>query len=202
MLPVKTHKIMKLTFRYILAVLALAAASTVSARNPDEYFVEVPNSIRSTHVSVSYGAAPAMYNIDAFANHWTDLYDRWGTATLSIEHKFADNLWAGLSYTFANASARHAASNAPGNLTWHSLMLNGSYFWASAGRWNFYSHAGIGVLVIYCSPSVADSYNIEHMAFQVSPVGVEYTLGPHAALFAEAGYGVEGIANVGFRIGF
>lgn len=193
--------IMSKIFSLLVIAIATVAAPSVYGVDPGVYY-DLPVADRTTEVSVSYGAVPAMYHIKAMADHWDGLQDKWGTVSVTIDHKFADRLWAGLSYTFSTASAEHATAKRPGDLTWHALMLNGRYEWYKNGALTLYSHAAIGVLVIYCSPEVRESYNVEHMAFQASPICVQYDLGAHAAIFAEGGYGSEGVVNAGLRIGF
>lgn len=156
---------------------------------------------RDTEVSVSYGAMPAMHNLGAYRNHWQDL-DGWGSVNATIDHKFAPNLWIGLSYTYSSADSNTAWDGRYGKVTWHGLMANLRYEWYHRSLLTLYSHVGIGALVEYYSPSWEDSYNRTNMAFQVSPVGAQIDFIPQAGIFAEAGYGVQGIIKVGLRIGF
>lgn len=81
-------------------------------------------------------------------------------------------------------------------------MTNVRYHWCNRGPVSLYSHAGVGVLVEYFSPSWEESYNRTTFAFQVSPLGIEFNILPGMGLFGEVGYGVQGIAKVGFRLGF
>lgn len=157
---------------------------------------------RDTEVSVSYGAAPAMGQIAEYHDHWHGIGTSWGSVNATIDHRFADRLWCGLSYTYSCADSDHASGNRYGEVTWHGLMANARYEWLTRNRWRLYSHAGVGALVEYYSPSWEDSYNRTHIAFQVSPIGIEADITPNFGVFAEAGYGVQGIAKAGVRIGF
>lgn len=170
----------------LLAIFSLSTA-TISARD--------------TEVSVSYGAMPAMQSLPIYHNHWHSL-DNWGAINASIDHKFAPDLWLGLSYTYSSSSSSHARDDRYGKVTYHGLMANLRYHWFNRGPVSLYSHVGIGALVQYYSPSWEDSYNHTNMAFQVSPVGIQLDAAPNIGAFAEAGYGTQGIIKVGLRIGF
>lgn len=169
------------------AVLAVMAAGQIAARD--------------TEVSVSYGAMPAMSSLGAYHNHWDGL-DYWGAVNATIDHKFGPGVWIGLSYTYSSADSNHAWDGRYGQVTWHGLMVNVRYEWFTRGPLTLYSHVGVGALVEYYSPSWEDSYNRTNMAFQVSPVGLQADLTRNIGVFAEAGYGVQGIIKAGVRIGF
>lgn len=156
---------------------------------------------RDTEVSVSYGAMPAMKSLGVYHNHWNDM-DCWGAVNATIDHRFAPGLWIGLNYTYSSADSDTALDGRYGKVTWHGLMVNVRYHWLSRGPLTLYSHVGIGALVEYYSPSWEDSYNRTNMAFQVSPLGLQIDFLPNAGVFAEAGYGVQGIIKAGLRIGF
>lgn len=157
---------------------------------------------RDTEVSLSYGVAPAMSHLSAFNGHWNGMSNCWGTVNATIDHRFAENLWIGLNYTFSTAGSDHAVADRYGKLTWHGLMCNIRYEWYTAPRWRLYSHIGVGVLVEYFDPSWEDSYNRTNWAFQASPIGIEGDLCRNVALFAEFGYGMQGVGKAGIRIGF
>lgn len=156
---------------------------------------------RDTEVSVSYGAVPAMAHIDAYNAGWNDITP-WGSASFTIDHRFASPLWLGLSYTFSSASGDHVSARGAGDITWHGLMVNARYEWARRGPVTLYSHAAVGVLVTYYSPSWRDSYNTNRFAFQANPIGAQVDPIPSVGIFAEAGYGIQGIIKAGIRVGF
>lgn len=156
---------------------------------------------RDTELSASYGAMPAMKSLGVYHNHWHDL-DCWGSANFTIDHKFAPGLWIGLGYTYSSADSDHALEGRYGKVTWHGLMVNVRYEWLHRGPLTMYTHVGIGALVQYYSPSWEDSYNRTNMAFQLSPIGLQVDIVPQFGLFAEAGYGVQGIVKAGLRLGF
>ncbi|MCM1292258.1 MAG: hypothetical protein NC111_03660 [Bacteroides sp.] len=174
----------KILFSILLAVFAIGQLSA-----------------RDTEVSVSYGAMPAMKSLGVYHNHWDGL-DNWGAINATIDHKFAPGLWIGLSYTYSSADSDHAWDGRYGKVTWHGLMANVRYEWLHRGPVTMYSHVGIGALVEYYSPSWEDSYNRTNMAFQISPVGLQIDIIPQLGVFAEAGYGVQGIIKAGLRFGF
>ncbi|MBO4956110.1 MAG: outer membrane beta-barrel protein [Muribaculaceae bacterium] len=156
---------------------------------------------RTTEISASYGIAPAMRSLGAYHHPWHTL-DNWGAVNVTFDHSFAPNLWVGLSYTLSSSSSDTAYEQRYGKITYHGLMTNVRYHWCNRGPVSLYSHAGVGVLVEYFSPSWEDSYNRTTFAFQVSPLGIEFNILPGMGLFGEVGYGVQGIAKVGFRLGF
>lgn len=172
-----------------LLILLLCAASGI-----------VAVSARDTEVSVSYGVEPAMGHLGVYRNDWSGM-NCWGAINATIDHRFAPNLWIGLSYTYSSADSDHASKDRYGEVTWHGLMANVRYEWYARGGLLLYSHVGVGALVEYFSPSWEDSYNRTNMAFQVSPIGVQYDFGKHVGVFAEAGYGVQGVVKAGVRIG-
>lgn len=156
---------------------------------------------RDTDISISYGAIPSMNNLGVYRNHWNDI-NSWGALNIGFDHQFAPNLHIGLTYTYSSASSNNAYQSRYGKITWHGILASLRYSWLQRGIVKLYSHVGIGALVEYYSPSWIDSYNRTNMAFQVSPIGAEINLAPWASVFAEAGYGVQGIIQAGLRVGF
>lgn len=171
----------------LLVLAALVSAAAVSARD--------------TEVSVSYGAMPAMKYIGSYHGHWHGV-DSWGAVNATIDHQFVPNLWMGLGYTYSSGDSNRASHGRYGQVTWHGLTVNMRYEWLHRGPVVMYSHLGLGVLVEYYSPSWQDSYNRTQMAFQVSPLGLQYDLAGAVGAFIEAGYGVQGIIKAGLRVGF
>lgn len=156
---------------------------------------------RDTEVSVGYGAIPAMAHVKAYRGGWNDITP-WGSFSFTIDHRFAERLWIGLDYTVSSASSDHVSPLGNGDVTWHALMVNARMEWLRRGRLTAYSHAGIGVIINYFSPSWRDSYNSTRFAFQASPIGVQWDVVPAVGVFAEAGYGIQGIVKAGVRVGF
>ena len=176
-------------------IVAIASSATALAQNTPEP--------RNTEVSVSYGALPVMSQIPYYHNHWDGLGQTWGTVNFTIDHRFADALWIGMSYTYSgDSSDRIDAAGHSGDIVWHGLMVNVRYEWMRNGDFTLYSHAGVGVLIAYYSPDNRDSWNRTGCAFQLNPIGAQWDFSHHAGLFAEAGYGVQGIIKAGIRVGF
>lgn len=157
---------------------------------------------RDTEVSVSYGVAPAMCHIPSMHNHWNGMDSNWGTVNFTIDHRFLSPLWVGMSYTFSTADSDEALHDRYGKATYHGLMVNARYEWLSRPNLRLYSHAGVGVLVEYYSPSWEPSYNRNQFAFQVNPIGIEAEVCRNVGVFAELGYGIQGVGKAGIRIGF
>lgn len=150
---------------------------------------------------VSYGSLPAMRFIPAYHNHWERM-NPWGDVAISIDHRFAKGFWMGFSYTVSSASSNKVDSAGDGSITWHSLMLHARYEYWRSGRWKLYSSIGVGVLISYIQPEDVPTFNRTQFAFQVSPVGASFRVLNNLDLFGEAGFGVQGITRLGFRIDF
>lgn len=178
---------------YSLIAIGLAMLAAVAAPSGA--------SARDTEISVGYGAESAMEHIPAYSNHWNGMNHSWGTFSFTIDHRFAPKLWIGMGYTISSSSADNAWQQYGGDVTWHGLLVNARYEWYSRGGLTLYSHLGVGVLIAYMSPQWEPGYNSTRFGFQVSPVGVQYDVTPHLGLFAEAGYGIQGVAKVGVRLG-
>lgn len=157
---------------------------------------------RDTEVSASYGAAPAMCHIASMHNHWDGMDNCWGTVNFTIDHRFLPHLWVGMGYTFSTADSDTASEGRYGKVTWHGLMVNARYEWLSRPKMRLYSHVGVGALVAYYSPSWEDSYNSNRFAFQVMPIGIEADVCRNVGVFAELGYGIQGVGKAGIRVGF
>lgn len=154
-----------------------------------------------TRVSVSYGAAPAMNYVASYHNH-RDFKGAWGTVNAEVDHALTDRLLVGVSYTFSSSAGLKGKPAEDISATWHSLLANVRFRYLTTGSLTVYGRAGIGVLIDYYTPSWADSYNCTSFAFQFSPIGIDWSFTPHFAAFVEAGFGVQGVAQAGLRVGF
>lgn len=175
----------KLVTAFVAAAFALAA------------WAECPD----TEVCVSYGALPAMRFVPAYYNHWNRM-NPWGAVAVSVDHRFADRLWLGLSYTISSASAKDVSQGREGSIAWHSLMVHSRYEYWRRGAWSAYCSLGVGVLIAYMQPEWEPTYNRTMFAFQASPVGVAWQALPNLDFFGEAGFGVQGIVRAGVRVDF
>ncbi len=155
----------------------------------------------STELGVSYGGLPAMRWLEGYSGHWQGI-NPWGVVAISIDHRFAPRIWAGMSYTISSASSGNASDGREGSVVWHSLMVHGRYTYGWSGRWSFYGGGGLGVIISYMQPSWAPTYNRTHFAFQATPVAAQFRILDNFDVFAEAGFGVQGILRGGLRVDF
>lgn len=91
-------------------------------------------------------------------------------------------------------------------------MLDARYKWLQRGGLSLYSRAGAGVINMKvdepeyddmgASGSITGWENQTGFAWQVVPVGVQYTFFKHIGLFAEGGIGVESCFSAGLKLLF
>ena len=183
----------------IIILFAVLAASIGALRAQDDDGYDGLYLGSPTEISVSYGGLPAMRWMKVYADHWQNI-NPWGVVAVSIDHRFATRFWAGMSYTLSSGSSGRASEGRQGSVTWHSLMMHGRLVYGWSGRWQFYGEAGVGVIISYLQPSWAPTYNRTHFAFQAAPVGVQLRVLDNFDIFAEAGFGVQGILRGGLRL--
>ena len=61
---------------------------------------------------------------------------------------------------------------------------------------------GLGVEFSYMQPRHDDNYTKAYCAFRIVPVGAQVGLSRNWAMFAEAGFGAQGIFQFGFKYRF
>lgn len=147
-----------------------------------------------TELSLSYGAYTQMDCMDmtdgAKAN------TAWGAVNAGVNFRVGNNFWLGPSYTFSSASFKHA----DGNAYYHVIMLNGRYNYYRRGDLTMYAKAGIGVDITHRSFNDGDyTDNKAYCAFQLTPIGAAYSLSRQVDMFAELGFGAQGLLQVGFK---
>ena len=181
-----------------IVILLAALMATVQALKAQEEtdFVDLGS---PTEVSVSYGGAPAMRWMKVYSDHWNKV-SPWGAVAVSLDHRFASRLWLGMSYSISSSSTNDASEGRKGDVTWHSLMVHGRYIYTATGRWQLYGSAGVGVIISYMQPSWQPTYNRTHFAFQAVPLGAQFRVLGNFDIFAEAGYGVQGVVRAGVRV--
>lgn len=156
-------------------------------------------SAQKTEVTISYGAYTQM---DATDMHdgWGGVNTAWGALNAGVNFRVAKNIWIGPSYTFSSATVGHGAYHS--NIAYHAIMLNGRYNYYRKGDLKLYAKVGLGVEISHLMPKHHDSYNKTYCAFQVTPVGASYNIGSSVDLFAELGFGAQGLFQAGVKFGF
>ena len=129
-------------------------------------------------IQLGYGGFTQMDNSDM--HDGGSINNAWGALT------------AGVSYTFSSASFKHSDENA----YYHVLMANAFYRYYSNSIVRLYGHLGIGADITHLSD---DRGTKGYFAFQISPLGAEVGLSPKTAIFAELGYGAQGLLQAGVR---
>ncbi len=169
--------------KFLLAIVAVLGIGMAAAAQTD--------------ISVSYGGYTQM---DACDNHdnWPGVNTAWGALNAGVNFHVAPNLWIGPSYTFSSTTQKGSDS---GKIAYHAILLNGKYYYYSNSILRVYAHLGIGAVISHLQPYFGDSYNKGYFAMQISPVGVDVPLSPKLKIFGEAGFGAQGLLQVGVRIG-
>lgn len=153
-------------------------------------------SAQKTELTVGYGGYTQM-DATNMHDHWGNVDTAWGAVTAGVNFKVAPNIWVGPSYTFSSTTAGHGSHHS--NIYYHVVMLNGRYQYYRNGDFKMYAKAGLGVDISHMSPRNGDSYNKGYFAFQAVPVGAEYYLGSGVSLYGEAGFGAQGLIQVGAK---
>lgn len=153
----------------------------------------------SAQVSVyaSYGGYTQM---DACNNHdgWDKVHTAWGALNTGVDFKVARGVKIGPSYTFSSTET-DGGSNAS-HIAYHAVLFNVKVDYYRSGLWTLYGHGGLGVVISHMQPKWSDTYNKTYFAGQISPLGVRASLTNKFDLFAEAGFGAQGIVQLGFNI--
>ncbi|MDE7161003.1 MAG: porin family protein [Muribaculaceae bacterium] len=170
----------------LLLALGLCGAAALSA------------SAQNKEVYVSYGGYTQMDAMDMARGMKTD--NAWGAVNAGINFRVAPNLWIGPSYTFSSQTAKHDDDS---HAYYHVIMLNGRYNYYRRGDFTMYAKAGIGVDISHISIDDGDyTKNKAYCAFQVNPIGAQYSLSRNFDLFGELGFGAQGLLQVGFKYKF
>ncbi|MCM1293495.1 MAG: outer membrane beta-barrel protein [Bacteroides sp.] len=155
-------------------------------------------SARKMNLSLSYGGYTLMDAAD-YHDGWHGVNNAWGAINLAYNVEVARNFWIGPSYTFSSTTTKGPESS---KIAYHAIMLNGRYDYYRNSLLTVYGHMGIGAEISHMQPRGGDSYNKGYFAFQLSPVGVDVDLSPMFTIFGEAGFGVQGLIQVGARLNF
>lgn len=168
---------MKKIFALIVAV--VAGISSISAQKAE--------------LQIGYGGYTQM---DATNMHGGGKVNTaWGALTAGVNFKVMPKLWIGPSYTFSSADFKHSDLNA----YYHVIMMNARYEYYRNSIVKLYGHFGIGADITHLANDEV-SENKGYFAFQISPIGAEVDLSRTFKMFGEAGFGAQGLVQVGFRI--
>lgn len=153
-------------------------------------------SAQKTEITVGYGGYTQQDAMDMHDN-WSGVNTAWGAVTAGVNFQASPKLWIGPSYTFSSATVGHGPQHS--NVAYHSVMLNGRYQYYRNGDFKMYGKAGLGVDITHLMQKGRDSYNKCYVAFQVTPVGAEYTVANGIDLYGELGFGAQGLLQVGVK---
>lgn len=167
----------------LLTVAIAAAGFTVSAQK--------------TEVTLSYGAYTQM---DATNMHdgWGGVNNAWGALNLGVNFRVMPKLWIGPSYTFSSTTTHGGPEHS--NIAYHVIMLNGRYHYYANRIVSLYAKFGLGVDISYMQPRGTDNYSKAYCAFQIVPVGAQVDINRQWAMFAEAGFGAQGLFQLGVKL--
>lgn len=168
---------MKKLFLAIVAVLGFATAASAQ-----------------TDITVSYGGYTQMDAMDCH-DGGTDVNTAWGALNVGVNFNVAPKLYIGPSYTFSSTSRKHIDDN---KFFYHGILLNGRYEYYRNSIVSVSGHAGVGTVIMHQTFNDI-SKNKAYFAFQVSPVHAYVNLTPRCGIFGEAGFGSQGIIQIGFR---
>ncbi|MDE6556519.1 MAG: porin family protein [Duncaniella sp.] len=142
-------------------------------------------------IQLGYGGFTQMDNSDMHADAGK-INNAWGALTAGVNFNVMPKLKLGVSYTFSSASFKKW----DGNAYYHVLMANAYYRYYSNSIVRLYGHLGIGADITHVS-DIDETKG--YFAFQISPLGAEVGLSPKTAIFAELGYGAQGLLQAGVR---
>ena len=154
---------------------------------------------QKAEVSLSYGAYTQMDATD-MKDGWSHVNNAWGALNIGVNFKVAPKIWIGPSYTFSSTTTKGGPEHS--NIAYHAVMFNGRYHYYSNSIVTLYAKLGLGVEFSYMQPRHADNYTKAYCAFQVVPVGAQVDLSRAWAMYAEAGFGAQGLFQFGFKYRF
>ena len=173
--------------RKLLISLAVIAATTFGA------------SSQGKELTVSYGGYTQM---DAMDMHdgWHGVNTAWGALNVGFNFQINSKFWIGPSYTFSSTTTKGGPHHS--NIAYHAFMINGRYQYYRSGLFSMYAKAGLGIEFSHMQPRGDDAYNKCYCAFQLVPIGAQFDLNRTVALFAEAGFGAQGLFQAGCKFRF
>ncbi len=168
--------------RYLLIIAAVVAFFTTA-------------SAQRAELTASYGGYTQMDAMDCH-DGGGDVNTAWGSLNLGANFNIAPNFWIGPSYTFSSTSRKHHSDN---KFYYHAIMLNGRYNYYRNSIVTVYGKVGIGSIITHETYD-DESENKGYFAFQLTPVGAQVGLSNTVSIFGEAGFGAQGLIQVGFKI--
>lgn len=153
---------------------------------------------QNVELQINYGGFTQMDCMDMH-DGWHSVNSAWGALTGGMNFKVAPKFWIGPSYSFSSTSTKGGSDAS--HIAYHVIMFNGRYEYYSTRSVKLYGHLGLGVDISYMQPKFGDNYSKGYFAFQISPLGAQFDLNKKFSLFGEIGFGAQGLAQVGFRIG-
>lgn len=154
---------------------------------------------QKAEITLSYGAYTQMDATD-MKDGWKHVNTAWGALNAGLNFKVARNFWIGPSYTFSSTTTKGGPEHS--NIAYHAVMFNGRYHYYSNSIVSLYAKLGLGVEFSYMQPRDRDNYTKTYCAFQIVPVGAQVNLNRDWAMYAEAGFGAQGLFQFGFKYRF
>lgn len=152
---------------------------------------------QKTEITASYGAYTQMDATD-MKDGWSHVNTAWGALNLGVNFRVTPKIWIGPSYTFSSTTTKGGPGHS--NIAYHAVMLNGRYHYYRNSIVTLYAKLGLGVEFSYMQPRERDNYTKAYCAFQIVPVGAQVDLNRNWAMFAEAGFGAQGLFQFGFKL--
>lgn len=153
-------------------------------------------SAQKFEVMASYGAYTQM-DAMGMKDGWRGVNTAWGAVNIGSNFRLTQNIWLGSSYTFSSTTTKESPEHS--SIAYHAIMMNGRYHYYSNNIVSLYGKLGLGVEISRMQPLVGDSYNKTYCAFQIVPVGAQVDIYKGLAMFAEAGFGAQGLFQFGFK---
>ena len=136
-------------------------------------------SAQKAEITASYGAYTQMDATD-MKDGWKHVNTAWGALNVGLNFRVTPKIWIGPSYTFSSSTTKGGPEHS--NVAYHAVMLNGRYHYYRNSIVSLYAKVGLGV--------------------EFSYVGAQVDLSRDWAMFAEAGFGAQGLFQFGFKYKF
>lgn len=177
--------------KLLLSLFVASAAAVAPTATKAADFVEL---------NLSYGGYTVMDACD-YADNWYGVHTAWGAVNATCYfHVLPNKLAIGPSYTISSANTDGGQHHS--SVLYNAILFNGKYQYFRNSIVKLYAHVGLGVEISHMKPKYADSYNEAYFGFQVSPIGATVDLSPNFGIFGEAGFGCQGIIQVGIKASF